>query len=293
MASQLDPSLQSADDHVQSMLQGRTQGRATSNPSNAANFGANPQQTRAPWKKPASIVIAALAAVGLGVAATSLVGKSPNPGQPSASQTESKRGLGTEVLMTIATQGFAKGEVRKSQEAIESLLNNGNLVEAQTALESATAAQKEIAPIAYLQGRLSWQFAQKDEATHSFQDARRFFAIATQKNPNSPAFQNALGFAYYTENDIPRATDAWTQAQTLTQKEPTLETATADAGLALNYWQAARKGGKDSPRLKAEAVKLRDRALKTRPSDFTDDALSKNWLWTLKMIADWKQVRSL
>ena len=195
--------------------------------------------------------------------------------------------------MTIATQGFAKGEVRKSQEAIESLMNNGNLVEAQTALESATAAQKDIAPIAYLRGRLSWQFAQKGEASHSFEDARRSFAIATQKNPNSAAFQNALGFAYYTGNDIPRATDAWTQTQTLTQKQPTLETATADAGLALNYWQASRKGGKDSPRLKTEAIKLRDRALKARPSDFTDAALSKNWLWTEKMIADWKQVRSL
>ena len=197
--------------------------------------------------------------------------------------------------MTIAAQGFAKGDVRKSQEAIESLMDNGNLVEAQTALESATAAQKEIAPIAYLQGRLSWQFAQKPEANHSVQDARRFFAIATQKNPNSAAFQNALGFAYYIEKDIPRATDAWTQTKTLTQKEPSpsLETATADAGLALNYWQAAQKGGKDSPRLKSEAVKLRDRALKTRPSDFTDAALSKNWLWTEKMIADWKQVRSL
>ena len=294
MASQLDPSLQSADDHVRSMLQGNPQGEATSTPSNAANFGANPHRKRAPWKKPASIAVAALAAVGLGVAAASLLGKSMNPGQQSLeSQTSSQGKSGTGVLMTIATQGFAKGDVRKSQEAIESLMDNGNLVEAQTALESATAAQKEIAPIAYLQGRLSWQFAQKDEATHSVQDARRFFAIATQKNPNSPAFQNALGFAYYTENDIPRATDAWTQAQTLTQKEPTLETATADAGLALNYWQAAQKGGKDSPRLKAEAVKLRDRALKARPSDFTDAALSKNWLWTLKMIADWKQVRSL
>ena len=295
MASQLDPTLQSADDHVRSMLQGKALGEATSTPSNAANFGTNSKQTIAPWKKPASIVIAALAALGLGVAATRLVGKSLNLGQPLATQTSSQGGSGTGVLMTIATQGFAKGDVRKSQEAIESLLDNGNLVEAQTALESATAAQREIAPIAYLQGRLSWQFAQKGETIHSVQDARRFFAIATQKNPNSAAFQNALGFAYYTENDIPRATDAWTQTQTLTQKEPTpsLEAATADAGLALNYWQAAQKGGKDSPRLKAEAVKLRDRALKARPSDFTDDALSKNWLWTQKMIADWKQVRSL
>ena len=298
MASQLDPTLQSADDHVRSMLQGKPQGEATSTPSNEANFGMKPHRERPPtWKTPASIAVAVLAAVGLGVAATSLLGKSLNPGQPSvsqtASQTTSQGGSGTGVLMTIAAQGFAKGDVRKSQEAIESLLNNGNLVEAQTALESATAAQKEIAPIAYLQGRLSWQFAQKGETIHSVQDARRFFAIATQKNPNSAAFQNALGFAHYTENDIPRATDAWTQTQILTQKEPTPETATADAGLALNYWQAARKGGKDSPRLKAEAVKLRDRALKARPSDFTDDALSKNWLWTEKMIADWKQVRSL
>ena len=300
MASQLDPTLQSADDHVRSMLQGQPQGETVPSASTVANFGAPPRSTIAPWKKSASIVIAALAAVGLGVAATSLLGKSINSGQPSTGQTSGSQtagqsagqnGSGTNVLMTIATQGFAKGELRKSQEAIESLLDNGNLVEAQTALESATAAQKEIAPIAYLQGRLSWQFAQKGEKTYSFQDARRFFVLATQKNPNSAAFQNALGFAYYTENDIPRATDAWTQ--TLTQKEPTPETAIANAGLALNYWQAARKGGRDSSRLKAEAIKLRDRALQARPSDFTDAALSQNWLWTPNMIADWKQVRSL
>ncbi len=294
MAAQLDPGLQIAQDHIQAMLQGQPTGDGSVSVASAANFGspATSRSTVAPWKKPASIAIATLAAVGLGVAAYSVSSKSTNPLGPTT--TSVNTGNAGNDLVAIATQGFAKNEVRKSQEAIEDLLNRGNLPQAQVALESASPAQKEIAPISYLQGRLSWEFAQKKTGPHSFQDARRSWFLTTQKDPNNIAYQTALGFAYYTEADYPRATDAWTQVKTLTQKDETsLDAAIADAGLALNYWQASLKGGKDAARLKGEAVKLRDRVMKNRAADFTDEALSKNWLWTEKMIGDWKKVRSL
>jgi tetratricopeptide (TPR) repeat protein len=299
MASQLDPILQSAQDHAQAMLQGNS-GAANSvanSAASAANFGSTDsartgavRSTVAPWKKPASIAIAGLAAIGLGVAAHSLSRQSqvfnPEPSSGSLSSGDAKD------IVAIAQKGFGKdGDMRKSQEAITTLLDQDKLVQAQEALGSASGDQQNIAPISYLRGRLGWQFMQKKMGTHSIDDVRRYWALAVQKDANNAQYQNALGFAYYSEGNYNGAADAWTHVIKI--KPNPSDLATAEAGIALVYWQKSLKGGKDTASLKAKAIEFRDRVLKARPTEFSDDMLSKNWLWTEQMIGDWKKLRSL
>ncbi len=294
MASQLDPTLQSAQDHAQAMLQGNK--GAANSAANAANFGstdsARPgaaRSTAAPWKKPASIAIAGLAAIGLGVAAHSLSRQaSVMPPGPSGSLSSGD----AQDIVAIARSGFGQdGSILKSQEAITTLLDQDKLVQAQEALGAASGDQQNIAPISYLRGRLGWQFMQKKMGTHSIDDVRRYWALAVQKDPNNAQYQNALGFAYYREGNYNGAADAWTQVIKI--KPNPSDLATAEAGIALVYWQKSLKGGKDTASLKAKAIEFRDRVFKARPTEFSDEALGKNWLWTEQMIGDWKKLRSL
>jgi tetratricopeptide (TPR) repeat protein len=315
MASQLDPTLHSAQDHVEAMLKGSPSGTPGVKGSvengavgNAANFGFSdpagstpPRSTVTPWKKPASMAIAALAAIGLGVAAYSVTqSKVPKPGLFSGSTAGSSSGsskvnvssVDAQAIVAIAQKGFGKdGSILKSQEAITDLLDGDHLVQAQEALGFASGDQQRIAPITYLRGRLGWQFIQKKMGTHSIDDVRRYWALAAQKDANNAQYQNALGFAYYTEGNYNGAADAWSQVIKI--KPAPSDLATAEAGIALGYWQKSLKAGKDASSLKAKAIEFRDRVLKARPDEFSDDALSKNWLWTEQMIGDWKTLRSL
>jgi tetratricopeptide (TPR) repeat protein len=303
MANQLDPQLESAKLHLDALRQGiPLQGEMTiaESPAKAAIFGSETSKAtpaaEASWKKPASVAIAALAAIGLGFGAMNL--SSQPKSSPFGTTTESgqpaeKKGNSRE-LITIATEALNQQNPRPAQDAIESLLNQGAIVEADTALNVVTAKQMKIPGISYLRGRTSWQLAQQGNQNHSYQDARRAWGMATQADPNNLAYQNALGWAYYVEKDYPRASDAWTQVRKLTKDSQNIsEVAIADAGLALSYFQLSKTDRKDEKKFRAEAVKLRDRVLKARPQEFTDEALSKNWLWTEQMIADWKALRSV
>jgi tetratricopeptide (TPR) repeat protein len=308
MASQLDPTLQSAQDHAQVMLQGSA--GAGNSVASAANFGSTDSArigaapsssaapfSAAPWKKPASMAIAGLAAIGLGVAAYRVTQPSgmnlgSQSGSQSGLQSANLSSVDAQAIVAIAQKGFAKdGEMRKSQEAITTLLDQDKLMQAQEALGFASADQQRIAPITYLRGRLGWQFIQKKMGTHSIDDVRRYWALAAQKDPNNAQYQNALGFAYYTEGNYNGAADAWSQVIKI--KPNSSDLAIAEAGIALVYWQKSLKAGKDAPSFKAKAIEFRDRVLTARPTEFSDDALSKNWLWTEQMIGDWKKLRSL
>lgn len=339
MANQLDPDLQSAQQHLAAIRQGTPissnpsgsssdaingtpngtpNGSSPSSPETAASQSQTPAQAAifgsmgksksvkpesAAWKTPASVAIGALAVLGLGFGAVNLVGKDkpliPDPQSPakSTSSTDSKPTASKDdrnALMAIAKQSLNQQNPRPAQDAIESLLNQGAIVEADTALNEANPKQILIPGISYLRGRTSWQLAQQGSTVHSYQDARRSWAIAVQTQPNNVAYQNALGWSYYLEKDYPRATDAWTQVLTLTKdNQSSLEASTARAGLALNYLQLSKTDRKNDQKFRSEAIKLRDRVLKDQPQAFSPEALSQNWLWTEQMIADWKALQAL
>jgi tetratricopeptide (TPR) repeat protein len=303
MATELDPRLASAQQHLANLRQGIP--LQTSNaiaPAQAAVFGqgSKPESSGA-WKKPASLAIAGLAVLGLGFGAANLNGKDKLPGStigPSA-QTSNEPLPNSETkgnranLINLATQALAQQKARPAEEAIAALLDQGAIVEANKALDAVTPKQMTIPGISYLRGRTSWQLFQQGNKDYSPIDARKAWVMATQADPNNLTYQNAVGWAYYAEKDYPRATDAWTQILTLTKGEKSRETSAANAGLSLVYLQMSKTDRKNDKKFRAEAIKLRDRVLKDQAQDFTDEALARNWLWTEKMIGDWKEVRSL
>nr|WP_277875246.1 CHAT domain-containing protein [Alkalinema sp. FACHB-956] len=285
---------------------------------NRANFGQQ-QESRPPLSKAllGTIGITAASLLGIGVAVSRLGSKPPTPPTPSISASSPQPSPGNPSspstlqpnnsqpnlanLVAIAQQSFSKNNLRPAQEAVTALLDQGALVEAQAALENASVKQLETAPILFLRGRLSWQFWQQNSnGNHSLDDVRRFWGMTTQKDPNNPLYQIALGFAFYSEGklapvDLPRATDAWFQAANLTAQQPNSpEALTAYAGLALSAFKTAQtKTGAEQKRLQAEAIKLRDQVMKANPDRFSPANLSQNWLWTEAAIADWKKLQAL
>ncbi|MGI0490569.1 CHAT domain-containing protein [Alkalinema pantanalense CENA528] len=324
MALKLDPQHSHAPTRLQQLLDpsatGNPEGSTPTSQGHAsrANFGDNPH-SRPPLSKAlmGTIGITAASLLGIGVAVSRFQSQPPTPPtpsisasvpQPSPSSSPSPDTLqpnqsqaNNANLVTIAQQSFSKNNLRQAQEAVAALLDRGALVEAQAALDNASRNQQEVAPISFLRGRLSWQFWQQNSGgNHSLDDVRRFWGMTTQKEPNNPLYQTALGFAFYAEGkltptDLPRATDAWFQAANLTAQQPTSpEALNAYAGLALSAFKTAQtQTGADQKRLQAEAIKLRDQVMKASPDRFSPNALGKNWLWTETAIADWKKLQEL
>jgi tetratricopeptide (TPR) repeat protein len=310
MATELDPNLHSAQQHLANLRQGiplEPSGTAANTAANTiaqtAVFGNGAKAaTSGAWKKPASLAIAGLAVLGLAFGAANLNGKSKLPISTAGQTSEQTSGEATPNsetqgnranLINLATQALAQQNPRSAEEAIAALLDQGAIVEANKALDAVTPKQMTIPGISYLRGRTSWQLFQQGNQDYSPIDARKAWVMATQAQPNNLTYQNALGWAYYTEKDYPRATDAWTQILTLTKGEKSRETSAAHAGLAASFLQLSKTDRKNDKKFRAEAIRLRDRVLKDHPQDFTDEALARNWLWTEKMIGDWKEVRSL
>jgi hypothetical protein len=158
----------------------------------------------------------------------------------------------------------------------------------------------------FFRGRLAWQFVQTKNNKYSIDDARRYWARAVQNQPDSLLYNNSLGFAYYAENNLNYANDAWFKSLSLALKpqqnqgsglikypqiagEP--EALTAYAGLALGLYKSAKNQPAEKRRqYLQEAIKLRQMVIQNAPANFTIERLSQNWLWTEQAIADWQSL---
>ncbi len=272
-------------------------------------FGQMPQKSRLrlPWR-PAIASVGLASAVVLGLWGISKYGGASNPSpdellrqipsldQPSSQTPANVAKAETNNLTGIAMTSFSQGNLKAGQEAVEALLDRGALPAAGSALQT-LPAEKDGAAISFLRGRLAWQFMKTNSGSYSGEDARRYWETALKGTPD-PRYYTALGFAYYREGNLKRASDAWIQAikrtepqksGTETLKTPAQETLFAYAGLALVTMKStAGQPADQQSRLKGEAVKLRDQVIRQAPLQFQPDALAKNWLWSEAAIADWK-----
>ena len=218
----------------------------------------------------------------------------------------------TEALSTQASQQLTQGKIKEGLKAVEELLNRGALSNAESALENVDKEQISNPYVNFVKGRLAWQFIQKGDTKYSIDDARRYWEVATEKDPNSFLYKNALGFAYYAEGDLNRANDSWFKALELSIKKNSAqnvsnsnslisvsqvvdkEALTAYAGLALSLYQSSQEQPSDK-RLKylSEAVKLRQMVMKDNSASFQTNSLAQNWLWTEKAIGDWQSLLKL
>ncbi|OUL29160.1 heterocyst differentiation protein [Nostoc sp. T09] len=212
----------------------------------------------------------------------------------------------TGIITATATEKLSQGDLQGGLEAVEELLNRGALPPAQTALNLVPQKQANNPAVNFFKGRLAWQFVQIKDKKYSIDDARRYWETAVKADPDSFLYNNALGFAYYAEENLNRANDSWFKALNLALKQQNLasttqvaikattipkDALTSYAGLALGLYKSAynQPSDKQSQYL-SEAIKLRQMVIKDDPVNFQVDKLSNNWLWTEKAIADWRSL---
>ncbi len=258
---------------------------------------------RSPWKWAiAGVSVASVIALAIwggtkfrstsNLSPDDLLRQIPSLDQPANQTTANSDKSDTNNLTRIATTSFSQGNLKAGQEAVEALLDRNALSAAGAALQS-LPADKDVPAISFLRGRLAWQFMKAKNGNYSPDDVRRYWETAVKGNPN-PLYYNALGFAYYREGNLKRASDAWFQSIALTKqqnvaKSPSQDALVAYSGLALVSMKSLNGQPADKQtRLKGEAVKLRDQVLRQAPTEFQLDAMAKNWLWTESTIADWK-----
>ncbi|MEH2326703.1 MAG: cell division protein HetF [Nostoc sp.] len=205
----------------------------------------------------------------------------------------------TGIVTATATEKLSQGDLQSGLLAVEELLNRGALTAAETALKLISSKQADDPSVNFYKGRLAWQSIQAGNSNYSVDDARRYWETAAKANPESLLYNNALGFAYYTEGDLNRGNDSWFKALNLAlKKQNTNSTSTVPqdaltsyAGLALGLYKSAlsQSNGKQTQYLN-EAIKLRQLVIKSDPVNFQVDKLAKNWLWTEKAIEDWRSL---
>jgi tetratricopeptide (TPR) repeat protein len=223
-----------------------------------------------------------------------LAGKSqnhpPDPATPLSQETISNN-RNNQELVAISTQSFNQQELRKGTEAVAQLLDNGALVEAESALNAVPSKNVSAPAISYLRGRLAWESIKRQPTAYSYTDARRNWGTAVKEQPNDLHYRTTLGFGFYAERNWDEAAKTWKQASQLSSGDATKdsdpERLTADAGQALALAKQSEQAGKpDAAKLQA-AKQLRDRVLRANPSRFQPNNLTKDWRWTEQMIADW------
>jgi hypothetical protein len=189
---------------------------------------------------------------------------------------------------------------------VEELLNRGALRAAEAALNLIPQNQLDDPSVNFFKGRLAWQFVQTGNKKYSIDDVRRYWQIAVKSQPESILYNNALGFAYYAENDLNRANNSWFKALDLALKQQNTasikpvaintelseEALTSYAGLALGLYKSAynQPGTSKQKQYLNEAIKLRQMVITNQPVNFQINELSKNWLWSEKAIADWRSL---
>ena len=205
--------------------------------------------------------------------------------------------LATADLTRSASEKLSQGDLATGANMVEILLDRGALPMAKTALENVATENSDNPKIIFLRGRLAWQSVLAGNSDFSLDDARRYWETAVKQNPQSLVFLNALGFAYYGEEDFNRANQIWYDAIDLAAQEEVKvddEIINTYAGLALGLAKLAQnQSGKQKTILNHQAIKLRQKVFSAAPEKFQSNALGNNWLWTPQAIKDWQDLMQL
>ncbi|BAU11572.1 hypothetical protein LEP3755_20710 [Leptolyngbya sp. NIES-3755] len=256
---------------------------------------AAPSRRRRPWLAAGILGTAVAAVLGVWGFSTWKASTTPSPNDlvDTVSQLGPPPGVNpsrSSTLVATATTSFAQGNLRVGQDAIEELLENGEVVAAESAIQNVPPDKLNNGTVSFLRGRIAWQALQQKRGNYSLNDAQGFFEEALKSN-RTPKVLNALGFVYYaqnTRNSLDRARRTWQEAAELADSTGAKQEAlTARAGLALVLNKFARsRTGNQRNQLRQQATTLRDQVLQNKA--FQIDELSKNWYWNEMAIADWR-----
>jgi tetratricopeptide (TPR) repeat protein len=213
----------------------------------------------------------------------------------------------TEIITAYASQKLSQGEIEIGLKAVEELLNRNVLPDTEAALSVIPKEQADNPLVNFYKGRLAWQSVQIGDKKYSIDDARRYWETAVKAQPDTPAYLNAVGFAFYAEGNLDKANDSWFKALDIALKEQKRvaqpvanvaksmpkEAVTAYAGLALGLYKSAyekQPPGSKRQQYLDESVKLRQMVVTDDPQGFQMNKLTQNWLWTEKALTDWKEL---
>lgn len=248
------------------------------------------------------IAIGAAAAIAFGGLAYWQRGSSINIQTPpeqniSVNQNSDFASLDSATLVEIARQQKDNWPVlRKVSIALLDQQANSFAHEVLAEIAREDEANHDYAELSFLRGRLAWQMAIKGESNiYSVEDARRAWETAHKEDPDSVAYLNALGFAYYAEENYATASDNWFKAFHLsgTKAVPDLDLAQTFAGLALGFYREDQaESGQESSEAGNKVGKMRDSAISLAPEQMNINALTKNWLWSEAAIADWQKLQN-
>jgi tetratricopeptide (TPR) repeat protein len=208
--------------------------------------------------------------------------------------------VSTNDAIDQATQRLSRGNVAAAQPIIEALLDRNDTAAASSVMTPVLAQHLNNPTLNFLMGRLAWQARIAGDETYKVDDARRYWEQAVKLKP-MPAYVNALGFAYYEEENLDRAGKTWLRVvkdKNASAENPGNGTAASDlltayAGMALVLTKTAsalppnERAGKVG-----EALKLRQQVMTNGATHFSLEALSQNWLWSEKAIRDWRSLQA-
>lgn len=219
----------------------------------------------------------------------------------------------SEAVKTFAINHFRRQQYAEGEAAVAALLDRGELQFAAEAL-AAVPTSVDTPEINYLWGRLSWQGIDTGSPVHTLADARRYWELAANAAPDNPKYQEALGFAYYAENQPLRAMQTWNKALTTLEQAPAVtltsasttastgstDTAAAEetalqerltvyAGIALALWDASiGQSPSQQENLIRKAARIYQMVQQQDPNSFQADVLQRNWLWKDATVRDWQ-----
>jgi tetratricopeptide (TPR) repeat protein len=319
MAARLDPSLKSAQTNLQFLLQGNpnpdlqtatTASIPTPN-SPRPTAGDRPSHPTTPAKPSPAESPVLKTVLTLGAAASVLTslwwvgttggkGNRPKTSPPSITATaNNSANADPQALVNSAMAGLKEKDLKKATDAIEALLNQGLVTQAQSVIANVPADQQNTPIMQYLTGRMNLQFAKVKNPLGSAEDAWRNFQRAIKSQPDSAPYQNAFAFALYEDKQWEEAGRAWIRAMELVNRQEGKNAAshpemlTAQAGQALVLQKMAKADSKNSKRLLGKAISFRDTVLEQKPDAFNSVTLAKDWRWSEDAIADWTKLLDL
>ncbi|NEP00603.1 MAG: CHAT domain-containing protein [Symploca sp. SIO2E9] len=211
----------------------------------------------------------------------------------------------TKTVTAHAIEQFSQGNIIPGGKATEALLERSALPSATAALAAVPKSQLDNPTVSFLRGRLAWQSIITGSKEFNLDDARRYWETAIKAQPDSWHYQNALGFAYYTEGKFERANNSWLKALSLIDQaqveadlkgeEAKREALTTYAGLALGMWRSAEEQTEPQKRKKLlnKSLQMRQKVMTDDPLNFQPEALGKNWLWSEQTIKDWQSLLAI
>lgn len=216
-------------------------------------------------------------------------------------------------VKAVAIAHFKRQEYSQGEAVVSVLLDRGALQDAAEALAS-VSPNVNSAGINFLWGRLVWQGIDTGNPVYTLRDARRYWERATRLEPENAFYQEALGFAYYSENDPMLAMQTWAKALAILEDGPTAQQAAATAlnietsntlgdsagsnqsdilttyaGISLALWKSASSQPvSQQQNLLRKATKIYQTIQQQDPNNFKPEVLRRSWLWTEGLVRDWE-----